>query len=260
MKNSNYRSDNIINKYLKFSISIFLSVIYCLEEGFYNQIDNYQENNDFKKALQLTIDQYEFEYNKEEVEILWRLARGYFDLADQTSNEEEKKIYINQGLPYAKKALDLSPSSSKANHWYAVLIGQKGILEGTKQKILNSYDVQKYCLKAIEIDPYYDGSLHVMGRWHYNVADLSWLERTIASVVYAAPPKGSFNEAIDYFKRAIGVNPTDIRHYLWLGKSYYAIGEKNKARDILTKSMSLSVSSESDKILREQAKKILDKL
>ena len=107
MKNSDYRGDNIINKYLKFSISIFLSVIYCLEAEFYNQIDNYQENNNFKKALQLTIDQYEFEYNKEEVEILWRLARGYFDLADQTSNEEEKKIYIDQGLPYAKKALKL---------------------------------------------------------------------------------------------------------------------------------------------------------
>ena len=250
----------MINKYLNFCFCILFSIIYCLESEYYKKIDNYQENNDFEKALQLTIKQYEFKYNKEEVEILWRLARGYFDLADQTINEEEKKKYINLGLPYARKALDLFPSSSKANHWYAVLIGQKGILEGTKQKILNSYDVQKYCLKAIEIDPYYDGSLHVMGRWHYNVADLSWLERTIASAVYATPPKGSFNEAIDYFKRAIDANPIDIRHYLWLGKSYYSIGEKNKARDILTKSMSLSVSSESDKILKGQAKKILDKL
>ena len=176
------------------------------------------------------------------------------------SDKDIKKKNIDKGLPYAKNALELAPSSSKANHWYAVMIGQQGLLEGTKQKILNSYEVKKYCLKAIDIDSNYDGSLHVMGRWHYNVADLSWIERTIASVVYATPPKGSFDEAITYFKRAKDANSTDIRHYLWLGKSYYAKGENDKAKDILSQAMTLEISSNSDKILKNQAKEILDKL
>ena len=35
------------------------------------------------------------------------------------------------------------------------MFGRKGQLQGTKQKILNSYDMKKYCLKAIEIaNPY----------------------------------------------------------------------------------------------------------
>lgn len=241
--------------YFKYLLVLLSSIVFS---SVIESIDNYQEDSNFDKALEVSLDYYTS--NKDDVEILWRLARGYFDLADQTSDELVKKENIDKGLPYAKLALDINPSSAKANHWYAVMIGQKGILEGTKQKILNSYEVKKYCLKAIEIDPSYDGSLHVMGRWYYNVADLSWLERTIASAVYAAPPKGSFEEAVDYFKKAIEVNPKDIRHYLWLGKSYHANGEDSKAKEILTNAMALEVNNQGSRILKNQVKELLSKI
>ena len=241
--------------YFRYISILFFSIAFC---SVVETIDSHQENNDFQKALELTLSHYDS--NKEDVEILWRLARGYFDLADQTSDKTIKKSNIDKGLPYAKLALDIAPLSAKANHWYAVMIGQKGVLEGTKQKILNSYEVKKYCLKAIELDSNYDGSLHVMGRWHYNVADLSWFERTIASAVYATPPKGSFDEAIDYFKKAKDANPEDIRHYLWLGKSYHAKGEDNKAKEILSQAMNLHINSNSDQILKNEAKALLKKI
>lgn len=243
-----------MNYYIYTSI-VFFSIAFC---SVIETIDTYQENNNFEKAIESTLSQYEA--NKGDVEILWRLARGYFDLADQTSDEVIKKNNIDKGLPYAKLALNIDSLSAKANHWYAVMIGQQGVLEGTKQKILNSYEVKKYCLKAIDIDPNYDGSFHVMGRWHYNVADLSWLERTIASAVYAAPPKGSFDEAINYFKKAMKANSKDIRHYLWLGKSYYANGEDSKAKEILSKAINLDVNSNSDQMLKNEAKELLEKI
>tara|TARA_Y100001970_G_C14248009_1_gene869678 strand:- start:2711 stop:3442 length:732 start_codon:yes stop_codon:yes gene_type:complete len=241
--------------YFKYVLVLFFSIVFS---SVIESIDSHQENNDFQKALELTLSHYES--NKEDVEILWRLARGYFDLADQTSDEEIKKMNIDRGLPYAKLALDINPLSAKANHWYAVMIGQKGVLEGTKQKILNSYEVKKYCLKAIEIDPSYDGSLHVMGRWHYNVADLSWIERTIASAVYATPPKGSFDEAIDYFKQAMEANPDDIRHYLWLGKSYHSKGDDKQAEVILNMGIKLEVNSDGDRILKQQVEELLSQI
>jgi len=241
--------------YFKYVLVLFVSFLFS---SVIESVDNYHEDNNFKKALEVSLDYYTS--NKEDVEILWRIARGYFDLADQTTDKKNKKENIDKGLPYAKLALDINPASAKANHWYAVMIGQKGILEGTKQKILNSYEVKEYCLKAIEIDPNYDGSLHVMGRWYYNVADLSWFERTIASAVYTAPPKGSFDEAINYFKRAMNANPKDIRHYLWLGKSYHAKGEDEKAKEILFKAMDLKVDSEGDYILKNEVKELLSEI
>ena len=247
---------------IKYSIYLLLisSILFSL-----NEIDELQENSQFEEALSLSLDIYTKDNtirgNKyPEEEILWRLARSYFDIADQSSDIEIQKININLALPYAKKALEIAPSLAKANHWYAVIIGKKGVLEGTKQKIINSYEVEKYCLRAIELDPDYDGSHHVMGRWHYNVADLSWIERNIASLVYATPPEGTFGEAAEYFKSAISAKSDEIRHYLWLGKSYYAIGSYDQAKNILIKATELKQKNDSDKILMNQVKELLKEI
>tara|TARA_Y100001970_G_scaffold133844_1_gene164916 strand:+ start:1191 stop:1934 length:744 start_codon:yes stop_codon:yes gene_type:complete len=239
-------------------IILFLNSFLFCSSAVYQMIDENQENNNFEVAFELSLEFYK--NNKNDSEILWRLARSYFDLSDQTSDEKLQKKYIDQGLPFAKKALELNPDSAKSNHWYAVMFGRQGQLEGTKQKILNSYDMKEYCLRAIGIDPNYDGSLHVMGRWHYNIANLSWFERNIARIVYATPPTGSFKEAIEYFEKAITVNPKDIRHYLWLGKSLYAINDYAKAKEILTKSLALELNTDSDKLLKEQVIDLLEKM
>ena len=221
-----------------------------------SKIDQLQEESKFQEALKLCEDN----YNDNDVEFLWRFARAYFDIADQTSNVDVKKDNIDKALPHSKRALEIDPNSAKANHWYAVIIGQKGLLEGTKQKILNSYEVREYGLKAIKLDPKYDGTHHLMGRWHYNVADLAWYERTIASAIYATPPEGSFEKAIEYFGNAIEVNPNDIRHYLWMAKSLYQISENKRAKSILDQALKIEVKNESDKILINQIKELYSKL
>ena len=76
--------------YFKYVLVLFFSIVFS---SVIESIDRHQENNDFQKALELTLSHYES--NKEDVEILWRLARGYFDLADQTSDEEIKKMNID---------------------------------------------------------------------------------------------------------------------------------------------------------------------
>ena len=76
----------------------------------------------------------------------------------------------------------------------------------TKQKIINAYDVLKYGKIAINLDPSYDNTYHLLGRLNFELANLSWLERNVASLIYETPPKGSFDKAADYFLTAIKLN------------------------------------------------------
>ena len=244
----------------KFTFIFMFSIIFSSNTDLYKKVDKLQEKNRFDEALNLAVENFQKEENQSDFELAWRIARGYFDLADQTDDIDIKKENINNALPYSLNALSLNPNSSKANHWYAVIIGQKGLLDGTKQKIINSYEVKKYCLKAIEIDPTYSGSLHVMGRWHYNVADLSWFERTLASAVYAKPPKGSFDEAIKYFKKALINEKNEIRHYVWLAKSYLKLGDKENAKKILVSGSTLQVTTQGEINLMNEANALLKSL
>lgn len=194
-------------------------------------------------------------------EILWKLARAYFDIADQDEkNIELQKANIYPGFEYAKKCIEIAPNVAEGHQYYSILIGRIGEIEGTKQKIENSYAVREHTMKAIELDPDNDSNYHVMGRWHFALADLSWVERKIASVIYATPPAASFEKAVEFFSKAHKLKPDDIRHLLWLGKSYEKLDQDNKARDALKKALALPAESDADKNMQQEAQELLEKL
>lgn len=197
----------------------------------------------------------------ENPEVLWKLARAYFDVADQDEkNIELQKANIYPGFEHAKKCIEIAPNVAEGHQYYSILIGRIGEIEGTKQKIENSYAVREHTLKAIELDPDNDSNYHVMGRWHFALADLSWVERKIASIIYATPPAASFEKAVAFFSKAHEIKPDDIRHLLWLGKSYAKLDQDNKARDALKKALVLPADSDADKNMQQEAQELLKKL
>lgn len=242
-------------KSIQIIFAFLLGVLVANNSDVINQMDEHSDNYRYMNALE--IGQNWIENNANDVEVLWRLAQIHFDIADQSEDPTVHKEHYYPGLDYAKKALELNPKSARANHWYSVLIGKVGIIEGTEQKIINSYDVKKYAEIAISLDPNYDGTYHLMGRWHFNIAELSWIERSIAGWVYATPPEGSFEEAVQFFKKAIKAKDDEIRHYVWLGNSYYELSDYKNAEKSWRDAVKIAPKSESDKILINQAKESL---
>jgi len=236
----------------KFYSVIFLcySLLVAID---FSIIDSYDANK-----------QYDIEFNAiqklsddSNAELMWRISRAYFNQAEQESDSEKKNELFYISYDYSKQALFLDSSIAKANHYYAVLHGQIGLIEGTKQKIINAYDVLKFGKIAIAIDPTYDNTYHLLGRLNFELANLSWFERNIASLIYETPPEGSFNEAIDYFLKAIKLNPNDTRHWLWLSKSYLALDQNDKAKASLLKTISLTPQVQKDNDNIEEANQLL---
>jgi tetratricopeptide (TPR) repeat protein len=120
--------------------------------------------------------------------------------------------------------------------------------------------VKEHTVKAIELDPENDSNYHVMGRWHFALADLSWFERKIASIIYATPPAASFEKAVEFFSKAHDIKPDDIRHLLWLGKSYEKMDKKDQARKILKKALAIPATTDSDKSMHKEAQDLLKHL
>jgi tetratricopeptide (TPR) repeat protein len=222
------------------------------------QSDVFDDDNMYAEALSV-LKQAEG-MDSENFELIWRLARVHFNLSDSSEDETVISENIYAGFGYAERALNLDPNRAESHKWYGILIGRVGELEGTKQKIKNSYKVAEHTLRAIELDPEDDGNYHVMGRWHITLADLSWIERTVAKIVYATPPKASFNEARSYFQKAIDLDPEDVRHHLWLGKTFEELKDKNGAAAAYQKAIDLPAETESDKIQQKEARELLSNL
>ena len=237
---------------------VFFGIILCSPLELIKKIDQLDSNSKYDQEL-IELDKAINSYPNN-IDLLWRLSRVHFEIADQSDKEEVHRKHFYPGLDYAKQALKINQNSAKANHWYAVLIGKIGLLEGTEQKIKNSYEVKKYALKAINLDPNYDGTYHVMGRWHYEIASLSWFERKIAALVYAIPPDGSYEEAVYFFKKAIESKDNEIRHYYWLSKTFIKIDKLAEAKKYLKKILLLQSFDNSDRSMQLESKKLLNDL
>ena len=173
-----------------------------------NYVDSLYKIGDYNNSAKIIKNLYN--QDNDNVEIIFRLARSIFLIAEEEKNQKKQAKIYYKGFEYAKKALRLAPDNGYANFWYAAYIGKIGLLEGTKQMIEKSYDVRKHALIAIKLDPNYDGTLHVMGRWHYKLAGLSKAERLIASIIYSKPPQATFKESADFFQKAINAKPDEI--------------------------------------------------
>lgn len=242
------------------SISLIL-VGFVMAQSFGDLIDqaDAKHDDDAYSATYELLQQAE-QLEPDNFEVIWRLARAHFDFSDNSEDETVISDNFYKGLDYAKKALELDDSRAESHKWYGILIGKVGELEGTKQKILNSYEVKDHTLKAIELDPEDDGNFHVMGRWHYTLSDLSWFERKIAGLIYATPPEASFEEAAEYFKKAIALEPTDIRNHLWLGNTYVALDKNEQAKQEYNAALAITAENDSDRKLQKEAQELLSNL
>ena len=234
---------------------------FVMAQGFGDLISNSDAKHDvddYSATFELLKQAEELEANN--FEVIWRLARVHFDFSDNSEDEEVISENIYAGFDYAKRALEMDDSRAESHKWYGILIGRVGELEGTKQKILNSYEVKEHTLKAVELDPEDDGNFHVMGRWHYTLADLSWFERKIAGLIYAKPPKASFGEAAEYFQQAIDLDSDEIRHHVWLGKTFEALDDDDAAINSYNVALAITAENDSDRILQKEAQELLSDL
>jgi tetratricopeptide (TPR) repeat protein len=223
------------------------------------QADARHEAKDYDATMDLLKKAYELDKNN--VEVLWKISRGYFDFADRKPTDLEfKKPFLYKGRDAAEQALALDDKSAAAHKWYAIHHGQVGEAEGTEQKIKNSYGMRDHTLLAIKYDPDDDANYHVMGRWHYALSDLSWIERQVASLIYATPPKASFEEALEFFQKANELDDEDIRNMLYIGYCYDELDNETLAETWFKKAIAAKAETDSDRGLQKEAKDALDDL
>ena len=247
---------------MKKILSILLILAgFVMAQGFGDLIDksDVTHDDDDYAATYALLQQAE-ELEADNFEVIWRLARAHFDFSDNSEDETVISENIYAGMDYAKQALDMDSTRAESHKWYGILIARVGELEGKKQTIINSYEVEKHTLKAIELDPEDDGNYHVMGRWNYKLADLSWVERKIAGIIYATPPQASFEDARHFFGKAIELEPNDIRNHVWLGKTYVALDDIEAAKNSYNASLAITAENDSDRILQKEAQELLSDL
>ena len=135
-------------------------------------------------------------------EFLWRLCKSTYLMAVAVGldgNQTKKQELIFQSVDHGQRAIHIDDNSSEAHKWYAIALGSRGEYLGIKEKILDGFQFKKHIDKAAELAPQDHTIRHLLGRFCYEVAELSWWERKMAATLFADPPTASMEEAKDHF-------------------------------------------------------------
>lgn len=203
----------------------------------YNLLSNYKDSGD--------------------VEIIWRLCRAMYKMA-KTASEVEAKRIIYEAYELILNALEVNENHWAVHKWASVLLNTKCSYEGTKAQIKESYNIKHHMLKAIELNPQDATVLYMLGNWCFQVADLSWYQRKIASIIFGEPPTSSYEEALTYFKNAENVDPNFYSHnLLMLAKTYLKLQNTELATKYLVMTIEYPAKNDDDLIAKQEAQKLL---
>jgi tetratricopeptide (TPR) repeat protein len=163
-------------------------------------------------------------------EALWKLARAYVDLGQAAKGDEKKQNYFT-GEKLARRCAALHPDSAEGHFFLAVAVGRVALMVGGKKKIALSKEVKVEAENALAINPKHDGAMHTLGRWHYELANLSWLLKAAAKIIYGGVPTGASNEqAKAWFEKALAIAPDKPVHHLWMGETLIELEDYENAR------------------------------
>jgi tetratricopeptide (TPR) repeat protein len=171
--------------------------------------------------------------------------------------KETKVDYFKAGRRYAELALKLNPSSSEANFVMAVAMGRMALISNGRDKIEAVNEIKKYAENAIRLDPQDFKGYHVLGKWHYEVSNLSGVERTAAKLFFGGLPKASLKESIWYYEKSKALFPELNLNYLELAKAYHRNNENKKAIELLKKLETMSFKTADDARVKKEGQKLL---
>lgn len=115
--------------------------------------------------------------------------------------------------------------------------------------------------RATELNPQDATTLYMIGNWCYQVADLAWYQRKIATAIFGEPPTSSFEEALQYFEQAEKVDPNFYGHnLLMLGKTYLKLSKKDDAIKFLKMASEYPAKNDDDQEAKQEALKILNSI
>jgi tetratricopeptide (TPR) repeat protein len=165
--------------------------------------------------------------------------------------------YYEAAQKYAAIALKVEPANSAANCMMAIALGRVSLEKSGKEKIKAAKEIKKYTDIALKNDPANFKAWHVLGRWNFEISNLSFIEKTAVKVLFGGVPKASFADAVKAFEKAKDLSPTFVINYFELARAYKKNNQKTKAIAALNTMLVLPNTTEDDEATKQMAKKLL---
>lgn len=195
------------------------------------------------------------ENDPDNFEALWRASFLNSRIGNRREGEDRQREYYNRAINLAEQSLNVDSTNAQSHFVMSVAMGRKALIAGARDRVAASRDIKRHVDRALAHDSTHAGSWHVLGRWHYKVANLSFVERLAANTLFGGIPGDASNEkAAKFIERAIELNDQYVLYYHDLAMVYDEMGETQRAIEACQNALELESLSPDDAIFKEECR------
>lgn len=149
---------------------------------------------------------------------------------------------IRNGFKLVSEAVAEDDTSSAAHKWMAILLDKNAELDGIKERVKQLDQVKAHMLRSRDLNPDDPTIWHMLASYSFSLADMAWYQRKIVSAIFATPPSGTYEEALENSLRAEEKKANFYSPNLVLiGKCYLRLKDYEKAKEYLTRAANVTV-------------------
>lgn len=250
----------LLTLFLNFQSELVHTAIQSDVESLLEQAEQYMDDLDEQAALDTYLQI--LEKDPSHYEALWNASLLHSTIGFRYDSDEQQKEYFERAEELAQKGVDAYPDKGHPYYVMAVAKGRMAEVVGTNRRIELAHKVEEYVKKALDLMPEHAPSWHLYGVWQSEIANVSRAERFAARFISAGLPDGSNENAEEYLKKAIDLEPESIIIRLDLAMHFKRAGESSKAVPVLEELLSLDLEPQTkdDPDHLERARSMLEDL
>jgi tetratricopeptide (TPR) repeat protein len=177
------------------------------------------------------------------------------------TDKNAKANYYHLGEAYARKGWTVDSNNADVDYAMA-LVSAKLTETADENKEIVGYvrQTKLYVDRALAINPNHGMANYTLGKWHFEMVNLSWVKKAAVKALYGGLPKGDIDSAIFHMEKCRSIDQYFVLNYLDLAKAYDFNSQPAKAMDVLNKLIKLPNRTIDDAALKEEGKKMLEKM
>jgi len=199
--------------------------------------------------------------NPEQYEALYKASLLESRIGARYSDETEKIQHFTSAKVYAESALQVKPNGADSHYAMALAITNLSLVSGPKDRLVNLSSIKDHVDKALLFNPAHAAAWQLLGRWHYKVANLNFLEVTAAKFFTGEIPKGANNyKAIEALKKSIVQDPLNISGFYDLAIIYKDTKQIEQSILVLQEAIKLNLITSEDLEISRRCKALLQEI
>ncbi|XP_064484289.1 regulator of microtubule dynamics protein 1-like [Ornithodoros turicata] len=225
-----------------------------VEDKWLDLVDSKLDEPGDKEDLYSSMKMKQQEYGNN-ADYLWRMAKVTHlcgITAQKNGQISQKKELAFEAFGYAKDALAADDKNPEVHKWYAITIGSLSEFIGVQEKIRNGYEFKEHVDTAVRLKPSDPTLHHMLGRWCFEVATLTWIERKLASTLYSAPPQSTMQEARAHLFNADKLKNNWKENMLFIAKTYVCEGNYSPAISWVDRALAVPLKGEGDEVAQRE--------